>query len=79
MTINIPENATLAGWEEDQSVDHSLGSTINRSGMNTGMSMPTSPPSPYYNNSLYPTGNVLRDLSALPQHLLCEIVDQQQC
>ena len=67
MTINIPENATLAGWEEDQSVDHSLGSTINRSGMNTGMSMPTSPPSPYYNNSLYPTGNVLRDLSALPQ------------
>jgi hypothetical protein len=67
MTINIPENATLAGWEEDQSVDHSLGSTINRSGMNIGMSMPTTPSSPYYNNSLYPTGNVLRDLSALPQ------------
>lgn len=67
MTINIPENATLAGWEEDQSVDHSLGSTINRSGMNIGMSMPSTTTSPYYNNSLYPTGSVLRDLSALPQ------------
>lgn len=67
MTINIPENATLAGWEEDQSVDHSLGSTINRSGMNIGMSMPSTTTSPYYSNNLYPTGSVLRDLSALPQ------------
>ena len=64
MITNIPENASIAGWEEDQIVDHSHDSTQNHSGHYEGMNMPSSSSSSYYN--LYPSGNFLRDLSAIP-------------
>jgi hypothetical protein len=64
MITNIPENASIAGWEEDQIVDHSHDSTPNHSGHYEGMNMPSSSSSSYYN--LYPSGNFLRDLSAIP-------------
>jgi hypothetical protein len=64
MITNIPENASIAGWEEDQIVDHSHDSTPNHSGHYVGMNMPSSSSSSYYN--LYPSGNFLRDLSAIP-------------
>ena len=63
MITNIPENVSTAGWEEDQIVDHSHESTQNHSGHYEGMSMPSSSSS-YYN--LYPSGNFMRDLSAIP-------------
>jgi hypothetical protein len=64
MITNIPENASIAGWEEDQIVDHSHDSTPNHSGHYVGMNMPSSSSSSFYN--LYPSGNFLRDLSAIP-------------
>jgi hypothetical protein len=64
MITNIPETASIAGWEEDQIVDHSHDSTQNHSGHYEGMNMPSSSSSSYYN--LYPSGNFLRDLSAIP-------------
>ena len=64
MITNIPETASIAGWEEDQIVDHSHDSTQNHSGHYEGMNMPSSSSSSYYN--LYPSGNFLRELSAIP-------------
>lgn len=66
MSTNIPENASIAGWEEDQLVDHSHGSTQDHLGHYAGMTMPSTPTSNYFSNQLYPTGNGLRDLSAIP-------------
>jgi len=66
MITNIPENASIAGWEEDQSVDHSHSSTPDHSGHYVGMNMPSTPSTYQYSNHLYPTGSVLRDLSAIP-------------
>ena len=66
MSTNIPENALIAGWEEDQLVDHSHGSTQDHLGHYAGMTMPSTPTSNYFSNQLYPTGNGLRDLSAIP-------------
>ena len=66
MITNIPENASIAGWEEDQTVDHSHESTPGHSGQYVGMNMSSTPSSNYYSNRLYPSGNVLRDLSAIP-------------
>jgi hypothetical protein len=66
MITNIPENASIAGWEEDQIVDHSQDATPDRSGHYLGMNMSSTPSTQYYSNHLYPTGNVLRDLSAIP-------------
>jgi Barstar (barnase inhibitor) len=66
MTTNIPENATSAGWEQDQSIDRSHESTQNHSGNYSGMNMSSTPTTTYYSNQLYSTGNILRDLSAIP-------------
>jgi len=76
MIMNTQENASTSGWEEDQTVDHSHGSSNNCSSnssmhnaLNGGMNninMASPPPAPVYRSTIYSPGNVLRDLSAIP-------------
>ena len=76
MIMNTQENASTSGWEEDQTVDHSHGSSNDCSSnssmhnaLNGGMNninMASPPPAPVYRSTIYSPGNVLRDLSAIP-------------
>jgi len=66
MSSNILENTIQDGWEHDQSSDPSHTDTPNRASNYAGMNMSSTPTPTYYSNQLYPTGNILRDLSAIP-------------